>query len=277
LYAKIFTQIHDSSLSEDYLARLVFMDLLLLCDEEGIVDITVEAVARRTNVPLDVVRAGIAKLEQPDPQSRSTNEGGRRIVRLDPGRDWGWRIVNYVQYRMIRTKQDRTEYHREYYRSKRSKEDKPQHDSTALNNPQQTQPSAYASASASEVRNTENNEKRIAYARGTTALHDRGGTFPTGGWETPEDFEAWWDKLLRRHPNRSKNGLAKTRALELILDGALDREEFEAGYTALWKVNRARWSDEGGRYAPNLWDFLNDSAWKYVEPPEPRSRYVEIK
>jgi hypothetical protein len=165
LYVKIFEQIFDSSVSEDYQTRLVFTDLLVLADEEGIVDMTVEAIARRTNVPLEIVRTGIQKLEQVDPQSRSKDEGGRRLIRLDDHRDWGWRIVNYEKYRMLRTKEDRKQYHRDYYRSNRSKEAKAsQQDSTALNNSQQTQPSAYASASASELRNTENQEEKAVDA-----------------------------------------------------------------------------------------------------------------
>ena len=76
LYVKIFEQIFDSSVSQDYLTRLVFTDLLVLADEDGIVDVTVEAIARRTNVPLEIVQSGIQKLEQPDPQSRSKDEGG---------------------------------------------------------------------------------------------------------------------------------------------------------------------------------------------------------
>lgn len=272
MYAKIFSQIHDSSLSEDYLTRLVFMDLLLLCDEDGVVDITVEAVARRTNVPLDIVRPAIKKLEEPDPQSRSTNDGGRRIVRLDPGRDWGWRIVNYLQYRNTRTKEDRREYQRNYYRTNRSKEaTKSQHDSTALNNSQHTQPSVYAYASASSSESASGLKNQVGPRRG----------FPIGGWSDPEDFTDWWDELIRKHPNRSKNAVAKSRAIEMILDGTLERSEFEAGYSAVAKANRDRWAEKRGQYAPNLFQFLDDRAWKFAPEPiaahDPFHGLIEIK
>jgi hypothetical protein len=42
MFAKIFTQIFDSSIAEDYQTRHVFEDLLKLCDINGVVDITLK-------------------------------------------------------------------------------------------------------------------------------------------------------------------------------------------------------------------------------------------
>ncbi len=99
MFAKVFTQILDSSLADDYLVRLVFEDFLKLASAQGIVDMTASAIARRTNVPLDVVLRGISVLEAADPNSRTPDEQGRRIIRLDPARSWGWRITNFIKYR----------------------------------------------------------------------------------------------------------------------------------------------------------------------------------
>lgn len=101
MFGKIFTQIFDSSLANNPQARWVFMDLLVLADQNGVVDMTQEAIARRTNVPLDIVRTAITELENPDPRSRSSDFNGVRIKRLDDHRDWGWMIVNYPKYRAI--------------------------------------------------------------------------------------------------------------------------------------------------------------------------------
>lgn len=84
--------------------RLVFEDLLKLADKDGIVDMTRSAISRRTNVPIKIVSHGIGELEKPDRDSRSKEHEGRRIVRLDEHRDWGWRIVNYTKYRETATK-----------------------------------------------------------------------------------------------------------------------------------------------------------------------------
>ena len=109
MFAKVFEQIYDSSIAENYLTRLVFEDMLTLADINGVVDKTHEAISRRTNVPIDVVKKGIVELEKPDGRSRRPDEDGRRIVRLDDHRDWGWLIVNYEYYRKIASEDQRRE------------------------------------------------------------------------------------------------------------------------------------------------------------------------
>jgi len=48
-------------------------------------------------------------------------EDGRRIVRLDEHRDWGWHLVNHQKYRQIRSPFDKRTYQREYMRERRAK------------------------------------------------------------------------------------------------------------------------------------------------------------
>jgi hypothetical protein len=121
MYAKIFSQIFDSSIAEDYRVRHVFEDLLKLCDKEGVVDMTPEAVARRTNVPLEEVKYGISELMKPDPRSRSHDHEGRRLILVDSHRDWGWIIVNYQFYRAIQDEESRRAAYRDAKRRQRAK------------------------------------------------------------------------------------------------------------------------------------------------------------
>ncbi len=102
-YAKIHSQIFDSSIAEDWQVRHVFEDLLILSNSDGVVDMTHEAIARRTNVPLEIVTRAITELEKPDPKSRSDVESGARIKRLDEHRNWGWWIINHAIYRDMTT------------------------------------------------------------------------------------------------------------------------------------------------------------------------------
>jgi hypothetical protein len=122
MYAKVFSMILDSSLADDYQIRHVFEDLLKLADREGVVDMTARAIAGRTNVPLEVVQRALDALEQPDPESRTPDEDGRRIVRLDAHRNWGWRVVNYEKYSAIRDEDSRREYMKSYMRKWRNPE-----------------------------------------------------------------------------------------------------------------------------------------------------------
>lgn len=120
MYAKIFAQVFDSSIADNYRIRHFFMDLLVLADENGIVDATPEAISCRTRIPLKDVQEYLKELEKPDTRSRSKEEKGKRIVPIDPERGWGWKIVNHGRYRAIKTRRDRSAYMAEYMRRKRS-------------------------------------------------------------------------------------------------------------------------------------------------------------
>lgn len=109
MFVKIFTQMLDSSIVETPEVRFTFMDMLLLCDVNGVVDMTHEAFARRTNRPIEIIRSTISELEKPDPRSRTPDAGGARLQRLDAHRDWGWFIVNYERFRKIASDEQRRE------------------------------------------------------------------------------------------------------------------------------------------------------------------------
>lgn len=126
MFAKVFNQIFDSSIAEDYTSRHVFIDLLILADKDGVVDKTQEAIARITNAPLKVVTQAIEVLSKPDRKSRTKDEDGRRLVLIDKHRDWGWRIVNYQKYRDIHNEEARRAANRTYKRDQRAREREPQ-------------------------------------------------------------------------------------------------------------------------------------------------------
>ena len=126
MFAKVYTQIFASSIAENYTTRHVFMDLLVLADPEGVVDMTMGAISRTTNVPLDVIKQAIQELSEPDKSSRSPEEEGRRIALIDSHRDWGWRIINYDHYRTLRDEEARRSYNRNYMRKYRNGDEDPE-------------------------------------------------------------------------------------------------------------------------------------------------------
>jgi hypothetical protein len=101
-------------------ALVTFQQLVILADKHGVVDMTPEAISRRTTIPLKIIQRGMIELEKPDPESRSPEEDGCRIVRLRDDRSWGWRIVNYAHYRQIRSEEERREYHKQFQRKRRA-------------------------------------------------------------------------------------------------------------------------------------------------------------
>tara|TARA_R110000868_G_scaffold77797_2_gene222559 strand:+ start:2501 stop:3271 length:771 start_codon:yes stop_codon:yes gene_type:complete len=124
MYGKLFAQMYDGTLGTrgPWQALVTFQQLIILADQDGVVDMTAEAISRRTTIPLEIVRLGIAALEEPDPDSRTPDEEGRRILRLSDDRGWGWSVVNYDKYRKIRTAEDRREYMRLYQQARRASE-----------------------------------------------------------------------------------------------------------------------------------------------------------
>lgn len=121
LYGKLFEQMFDGTLATKgpWQALVTFQQFIILADKRGDVDMTPEAISRRTTIPLEIIQTGIKALEEPDPDSRSPDLEGRRIVRLNDGRAWGWTIVNYAHYRNIRSQEERREYMRAYQQKRR--------------------------------------------------------------------------------------------------------------------------------------------------------------
>lgn len=96
-FVKVYTAILDSSIAKHCRTRHVFEDLLKLAKPDGTVDMTLDAICRRTGEDLSVLTAAIAELCEPDPNSRTPDFEGRRLIPL-AGRPFGWWIVNYRSY-----------------------------------------------------------------------------------------------------------------------------------------------------------------------------------
>lgn len=118
MYAKLFSRIAQSSLMEqDVETRYCFMMLLAIADIEGDIIGTDVAISRSINLPMETFRASIESLMMPDPDSNSQVKEGRRVVKSDNGR--GYNIVNYKEYRAIKTTEEKRAYMRDYMRERR--------------------------------------------------------------------------------------------------------------------------------------------------------------
>ena len=231
MYGKLFTQMYDGTLGTEgpWEALVTFQQMIILADQDGVVDMTAEALSRRTTIPLDVIRKGIAALEKPDPHSRTPDEEGRRIVRLSETRDWGWRLVNHGKYRAIRSAEDRRQYHRDYWH-KRAQQDST--DSTAT---QQTQP--------------------IAKAEANTKAEKKGRAFALPEWVPEENWKGFVEMRSRKHPltPRGKSlvvgELERLRAVGEDVAAVLDQSTMN-GWRGVFPVRKevsggpSRYSDE---------------------------------
>ncbi|MBU6231548.1 hypothetical protein KGP36_02670 [Patescibacteria group bacterium] len=144
-YAKIFESLFDGSLRGMSDPILVFVNILTHA-RNGIADIHFKKISDETGVPIDRVKSACSLLEQPDPDSRTPDEEGRRIVRLDDHRDWGWRVVNARKYRFLGGQDDRT---KELTRIRVEEYRKRKGEKAALRNVTETLPSGSGSVPGS--------------------------------------------------------------------------------------------------------------------------------
>lgn len=114
MYGKVFASMYDGTLATKgpWQALVTFQQMIVLADRDGVVDMTADAISRRTSLPIEIINRGIAELSKPDDESRSQVEDGRRIVLLEEHRTWGWQIVNYAKYAALRSAEERRDYMR---------------------------------------------------------------------------------------------------------------------------------------------------------------------
>jgi len=126
MYGKLFQQMYEGTLASrgPWEALVTFQQLIILANKHGEVDMTAEVISRRTTIPLEIIKKGLEVLAQPDPDSRTPTDSGRRIRLLEGHRDWGWKIVNYEHYRSLRNEDERREYQRNLMARRREAERK---------------------------------------------------------------------------------------------------------------------------------------------------------
>ena len=109
MFVKIFADMLFSSVwAEDSDTRIVWLTLLMLSDQDGLVRATLPGISGQARVSGEATAAALARFEAPDPHSRTPDHEGRRIERVAGG----YLILNYPKYRDLRDAESRREYDR---------------------------------------------------------------------------------------------------------------------------------------------------------------------
>lgn len=111
---------YDGTLAGHWEAMVTMQQLIVLASPDGVIDMTADAIARRTTIPLHIIEAGLAFLALPDPYTRTPGDDGKRIVLLDDHRPWGWRLVNHGKYMRLRNMEEKREADRVRISEKRN-------------------------------------------------------------------------------------------------------------------------------------------------------------
>ncbi len=106
-YTKLFGSIVASTIwRESNEIRIVWITMLAMANKDGIVEASVPGLADMSRVTVQQCREAIEALQQPDPDSRTKDNAGRRISQVDGG----WLILNHGKYRAKMGVDERREY-----------------------------------------------------------------------------------------------------------------------------------------------------------------------
>lgn len=121
-YTKLFSSIVASTIwREPHEVRIVWITMLAMANKQGVVDAAVPGLADMARVSIESCETALARLESPDPHSRTPDNEGRRIKKV-PG---GWLILNHAKYRERMGADERREYNRVKQAESRAKKAKP--------------------------------------------------------------------------------------------------------------------------------------------------------
>ena len=200
-YTKLHASILDSSVwLTDKETRLVWITMLAMADQDGVVNASIGGLAHRARVTYDECQAALDVFMKPDPDSRDGTTGER--IEKVPG---GWLVLNHANYRDIRTREQIATAAR-VKRYRESRETVTGNDVTRSN-----APPAYASASASS----------------SGGESTRGGT-RTVPAEKPSDVseEVWQEWLdMRRRQKSSTSALVLTQTRKKAESAGMTMDE----------------------------------------------------
>jgi hypothetical protein len=220
MYNKLFTKILDSSvwLAPDT-TRLVWITMLASMDEDGFVAMkTPQNVANRALIPLPAAISALHTLESEDPEDKACPYHGKRLERVADG----WVVLKAGEYRDIITRATRRVQTRE--RVKRFRE------RCNANIENVTNPSVYATATATDTEKEESVKKSIPAGLDTEAW---------GQW-----FEY---RAASKNPIKPASVEAAQREMAKLGDGQMEavQHSIASGYRGLFppgsRKTQRRW------------------------------------
>jgi hypothetical protein len=237
-YTKLFNSILASTVwNEAHETRIVWITLLAMTDRDGRVEGSVPGLAVLARVTVDEARQAIARLCAPDPDSRSLEQEGRRIVPIDGG----WLVVNHAKFRQHLSTDERREYQklkqRGYRATKRGQLTSVNNVSDKLTVDPVDTPSPSPSPSP---------KKKISERVRAPHLSSA---------EAPPAFLGFWAayprKVGRAAALRAWNKLHPVSQATIIL-----MQEALA-----WQTQQDQWTKDNGQFIPHPATWLNQARW----------------
>jgi len=137
--------IHSTVWREADHVRLVWITMLAMCDKDGFVQASIPGLADASRVDLPRCEDALKVLQSPDEYSRTSDNEGRRIEKVDGG----WYVLNYPKYRSNHATKN-AERQRKWREKQAQKKENEADDVTLRNVTDRYETSPSASASASD-------------------------------------------------------------------------------------------------------------------------------
>ena len=244
-YTKLFNSIVTSTIwTEDDTTRIVWITMLALADKNGEVQGSVPGLARIAGVSLDACQSALDKFFSPDKYSRTMDDEGRRIEKIDGG----WLLLNHAKYRAMASKDDAILSNAERQRRHRAK--------VARNLKQGTEDQSLSQlvTKSNKACVSVTEDRDIAYT--DTDSDSKADRKTKLNKPTTANFNEFWSA----YPKKMAKGNAE-RAWDKI------RPDIQTVLTALsWQTKLEDWTKENGKFVPFPATYLNARRYEDEKP-----------
>jgi hypothetical protein len=105
-YTKLFSRILDSTIwREDDKTRILWITMLAMTDQDGIVQCTIPGLADRARITIKECEDALERFQTPDKYSWSKEDEGRRVRAVEGG----WFLINHAKYRALMSQEEQRE------------------------------------------------------------------------------------------------------------------------------------------------------------------------
>jgi len=258
MYGKIFASMFTGSMmGAGSHVHAVMTYAVSNADDKGYVELNPRLLVACIGDPIERMKDAIQFLCAPDPDSRTPDEDGRRLVREG---QFLYRIVNYGKYRDIRNLEERRRQNREAKRRQRQREAE-QHavksSADVINRQRASAMSAQAEAEV-EVDNTPPTPPRGVTER---SRNGRGSNERSQTTKVKKNGElsARFDRFWKTYPRK----VAKQRALKIWVKIKPDEDLTDQIIASVEQHKLTlQWQRDGGQYIPHPATFLSAGCWE---------------
>jgi hypothetical protein len=280
VFGKILRQIYRSSVARDGDMLSMMMHCIVLSDSNGRLDMHIAALASTIKWDEPRAVAAIAKLMEPDPESRTKDFEGRRLIPLDAERSWGWIVVNKKLYRDSTPEQRQKQQNAE--RQRRFRENQKKARELALSQDgNRNVTDRYPSVTSRHTDTDEDTDRfkvKVSPAP-DGAPADEPKLIELPAMPVPTIVKEEWKQLLALWPveRRERTKAAESRYVTERKKGATHEEMLQSARTYLERKRaenkEQRRRAEDTRYVMQIATFLSN--WRDYLPGAPATKAID--